>query len=47
MTSRQGEQDDRDRDDQSNETKRSRRMGTRVDFPFDRDREHLAAHDRQ
>ena len=45
MTGRQGKADDGNSEDQTDKAKRSGRMGARVNFPFDGDREHLPPHD--
>ena len=46
MSRRERECDDRDRGDESNQSECRCRMGTRVNFPLDGDRQHLATGNR-
>jgi hypothetical protein len=46
MTCREGKRDDRDRRDETDQAKRGGGVRSGVNFPFDRDRQHLAADDR-
>ena len=46
MSGRKRERDDWDRGDEPDQAERRSRMGARINFPLDRDRQHLATGDR-